>query len=589
MRSLKFLIVVLLFPLGMFAQDVIGLVVDESSSQPLAFATIGVKNTPRGTISNEDGAFVLSGLIVTDTLVVSYLGFFSKEVLVSDLKGNHVVKLRAKSIEIKTFTVSADSDPYFDIIVACRKRLVRKSKHQCKAYLELHTNVNDTPGEIIEMYYNADLRSGNMHDLAYKSGRQALAKIDNSFFLSLSTSSIFQKFKLAEGNVDMPDNPLEMSKKKMKKTYDLSLLSSGDDDYYHLQFKPKIDANKIFEGEIWIDKATYDPIEVKLNIEYAAVKPFVPIFSTDSLADTFMQITQRFNSFEDHVLPSLLRFEYGFDSYTPIDTRYPISVKNLGAIKSVRSDGVMYYYDYNDPFFTPQFDYAVELNDYQKIQNTPYHPNFWKVESALVESERMEKSIGFFEQHGRLTNHGDKPLDTLFVGMGSYMDHTNSFWSDSTRLRMNIDFINTASGPDNDVYNSAPIRTKYHLDAKVYLDIVETADTLFYFTQSVFDVYNSYYNLPVDSLTNDFVNIYFDLTEMARRELERRLDAETDLTVEKIDALYRTQMAALRKKHETYLDETGSGRKFRELQLYNEEVDAVLGVNNFEFFEQKGD
>ncbi len=585
MHLLRILFVLLFIPLGLFSQgDVTGVVVDESTNEPLAFASIGVKSTARGTISNEDGAFVLSGLSLTDTLVVSYLGYYSAEFVLRDLNIENVIRLRPKSIEIKTFTVSADSDPYFDIIVACRKRLVRKSKHQCKAYLELHTNVNDTPGEIIDMYYNADLRSGNLNDLSYKSGRQALAKIDNSFFLSLSTTSIFQTFKLAEGNVDMPDNPLEMSKKKMMKTYELSLLSSDADDYYHLQFKPKKDADKIFEGEIWIDKSTYDPIEVKLKIEYAAVKPFVPIFPTDSLADTFMQITQRFNRVDDHVLPSLLRFEYGFDSYTPIDTRYPISVKNLGSIKPVRSDGVMYYYDYDDPFFTPVFDYAVDLNDYQKIQNTPYHPNFWQVESALVESERMEKSIAFFEQHGRLTNHGDTPLDTLFVGMGSYMDHTNSFWSDSTRLAMNEDFLRTATKADNDVYNSAPIRTKYLLDVKVYLDIVETPDTLFYYTESVFDVYNSYFNLPFDSLTNDFVNIYFDLAEIARRELEQRLASEPDLTTDKIAMIYQTQMVALRKKHEKYMDDTGSGRKFKELRLYNIEVDAVLGVNNFEFF-----
>jgi hypothetical protein len=585
MQRIVFFVLSCFLPFYGFTQSAVeGKVIDAETKAPLPFATIGVKGTPYGTIANEDGVFRMSRIAETDTLVVGFLGYFSQELLPKDLRENGIVLMKPKAIQIKTFTVSGDSEPYFDIIVACRKRLLKKSRLECKAYLELHTQVNDTRSEIIEMYYNADLRSGNMNALTYKSGRQAIAKVNNSFFLNLSTSSIFQKFNLVVGDVDMPDSPLEMNKKGMMKTYELSLLSSDDDDYYHLMFKPKTDENKIFGGEIWIEKETFNPIEIKLKIEQAVVKPFIPIFPTDSLADIFMQITQRFDVFDDVLVPSLQRFEYGFDSYTPYDTRFPISPRNLGAIKPIRSDGVMYYYDYDQPFIKPKYKYVVELNDYQKIQNTPYHANFWNVESALVESDRMEQSLSFFKQYGRLSNQGSTQLDDLFLGMGTYMDHTNSFWSDSLRLRVNTDFLNTEVS-SHEGFHSVPIRSRYQLSTQVYLDVVETSDTLFYFTETVFDIYNSFYNLESDSMTNVFVNLYFDLAEVARREIEKEIESLETLSVERINAIYDKQMTALYYRQQRYLDETSSGRNIEALQKYNSEIKESLSVDNFEVFQ----
>lgn len=574
----------MLLPFGVFAQSPLeGRIVDAKTNAALPFASIGIKGTPYGTIANEDGVFRIGRVGEKDTLVVGFLGYIPQEVSPEDLRENSLVLMQPKAIQIRTFTVSGDSEPYFDIIVSCRKRLLKKSRRECKAYLELHTEVSDTRSEIIEMYYNADLRSGNMNALTYKSGRQAIAKVENSFFLNLSTSSIFQKFNLVERDVDMPSNPLEMNKKRMMKVYELSLLSSNDDDYYHLMFKPKADENKIFEGEIWIDKETFNPIEIKLKIEQAVVKPFIPIFPTDSLADIFMHITQRFDVFEEDLVPSLQRFEYGFDSYTPYDIRFPISAQNLGAVKPIRSDGVMYYYDYGDPFIEPEYKYVVELNDYQKIQNTPYHAEFWKVESALVESDRMEQSLSFFEEYGRLSNHNSTALDDLFQGMGTYLDHTNSFWSDSLRLRMNTDFLE-AKMSNHEGYQAIPIRSRYKLSTQIYLDIVETSDTLLYFTETVFDIYNSFYNLEGDSLTNVFINLYFDIAETARREIEIKLEALEVLSAENIVAIYNEELSALYYRQERFLDETSSGRSVEDLKRYNSEMKESLGVDNFEMF-----
>ena len=59
-----------------------GIIVDEENSEPLPFATIGLKNKGRGTVTNNNGEF---GLKITpdlynDTLSVSYLGYMRSEI-----------------------------------------------------------------------------------------------------------------------------------------------------------------------------------------------------------------------------------------------------------------------------------------------------------------------------------------------------------------------------------------------------------------------------------------------------------------------------------------------------------------------------
>jgi hypothetical protein len=68
-----------------------GLITDSETSSPLSFATIGLKNQGRGTVSNNNGEF---GLNITadsydDTLYVSYLGYIGREIPVKSFAGNN--------------------------------------------------------------------------------------------------------------------------------------------------------------------------------------------------------------------------------------------------------------------------------------------------------------------------------------------------------------------------------------------------------------------------------------------------------------------------------------------------------------------
>jgi len=80
-----------------------GLIVDDETSEALPFATIGLLNTGRGTVSNNNGEFGLKITpdLLNDTLFISYLGYFGREVPVRQSLGNNfTISMKREFISI---------------------------------------------------------------------------------------------------------------------------------------------------------------------------------------------------------------------------------------------------------------------------------------------------------------------------------------------------------------------------------------------------------------------------------------------------------------------------------------------------------
>lgn len=67
-------------------RSVTGLILDAESGDPMPFATIGLKNEGRGTVSNNNGEFSLkiAPAYLRDTILISYLGYLGKEIPVAE-------------------------------------------------------------------------------------------------------------------------------------------------------------------------------------------------------------------------------------------------------------------------------------------------------------------------------------------------------------------------------------------------------------------------------------------------------------------------------------------------------------------------
>ncbi|MFH6771150.1 SusC/RagA family TonB-linked outer membrane protein [Gaetbulibacter aestuarii] len=89
-KQLLFLLFAM-FPLAMLAQHTVSGVVTDETNFPLPGASIVVKGTSKGEVTDFDGKFKITLSETPSTLVVSYLGYVTKEVIITDQKTISIV------------------------------------------------------------------------------------------------------------------------------------------------------------------------------------------------------------------------------------------------------------------------------------------------------------------------------------------------------------------------------------------------------------------------------------------------------------------------------------------------------------------
>ncbi|WP_109829238.1 carboxypeptidase-like regulatory domain-containing protein [Reichenbachiella versicolor] len=94
------------------AQSIGGSVMDSLTNEPLPFASISVKGTGKGTVTNIDGDFLIdiSKLSNSDIISISYIGYQSQNFTPKTLINNPNVKLSAAAVSLEEIIVSADKE-----------------------------------------------------------------------------------------------------------------------------------------------------------------------------------------------------------------------------------------------------------------------------------------------------------------------------------------------------------------------------------------------------------------------------------------------------------------------------------------------
>ncbi|AWX45595.1 hypothetical protein HME9304_02622 [Flagellimonas maritima] len=90
-----------------------GEVVDEASKKPLVFASLAVEGTNISTITNTEGSFILKvpNNITDGTVVVSFLGYKSKDIELSELKPNkNKISLQVSLTELSEVNINVPKD-----------------------------------------------------------------------------------------------------------------------------------------------------------------------------------------------------------------------------------------------------------------------------------------------------------------------------------------------------------------------------------------------------------------------------------------------------------------------------------------------
>ena len=526
--------------------------VDAETGAPLVYCHVYFPRLQSGTITNQDGAFDLKDVAPGDSVRISYVGYETRNLVVADILAEPRVAMTQQSIVLDETVVVSEDALLYKAVAKCRQRMLRQPEQVSKAYFHLETVSEDVPLEMMQCYYNAQTKGCHVNKLDLKNGRAGLPSPEDGYYVSLNTSKAIAMFDLTNPNFQFPGNPLQLRRNECRKQFNLVRLPSfSDAQTLHIAFMPKTSDNRYFEGELWMDAGTYALKKIVLVCTDAQLHPFKPISEQSVIRSVSFQITQTFVqeggfSFLNHV-----DFSYDLQFLTRVE-------KELTPL-DVHTQGLLYMYDRGAQFILPFFSYDERHNDYRKISFLPYDDAFWEESWGFKFSALQLKRLAWLREQGVLLNFKD-----VLRQSGLFLSN-NVLWSEN-RIKLNY-------------HPEAEIKNRLSMTVQLFLDVNETEDGMRYTSATYLDAFRSYNFMGDSDEIRCYVNMFFDLAEIARRDLLAKLESgpHTEAFARKA---YQDARNDLKLTLARFTRETQYGRQRLELQKWNSEIRARLDIDN---------
>ena len=254
-----------------------GIITDFETGEPLPFATIGIMSKGKGTVTNNNGEFGLkiSHDCLNDSLSVSYLGFYNREIPVRQALGNNFdIKMRREYISIPEIIIRNQAP----------QEILRK------AYNSISHNYGTTPAAMNAFYREAVIKKSVLQNYSeailqiYKSSYSGAIfgdqikivksrKIENAEIkdtLTVRLKAGLSSCLLLDG----ARNPFDFIQPENYLLYDYrmtDIVTVDEESAFLIEFEQKPGTDlPLFKGSIYIN--TYDyaiiQVEFELNPDY---------------------------------------------------------------------------------------------------------------------------------------------------------------------------------------------------------------------------------------------------------------------------------------------------------------------------------
>jgi hypothetical protein len=554
--------------------EVQGRIFNKETKEPIPYVNISIYQSQYGTISDITGNFKISVPSVNDTLYVSHIGFKKQLIPLTEKDTFYTIYLEQNIQLLNAVTITAPDYSYLcDLLIDCKKNLPIENR-TTKAYYELKSYSGGNQIELLEAFYNAELKGYDLCELELKTGRFALKKSGNSFFNSLESSRAIILDRLFAENEYFPQSPLAFSASKMKKKFWMELekkyLENTSDSVYVIRYQPKDTSGVFFNGQIWVNPQKKQVIKITFDCRNCQVSPFIPLFETDNLSNISLNITKTFMEIDNKMFFNHIDFSYRFDYDSRIG--YADNVKY-----NILTNAVLHIYDYENSFFIPKFSFNENcVSDYFKIAAMPYNIFFWENNSEFGIIDYNNQNSSFYKENEAFNSRNwymnNQSIKKVYEG-------PFIAWSEKRILIKGITGDTLISNASNPGF----IADRYNLSVKIFMDINTYADSTNVLTSTVFDPWETFYHLPVDTATNCFLNIYFDICEYERRIFVGKIQGLGN-NKDEILRKYEEMNADLDKLKNQYLQEVDRGTNRKELEEWNQYIVDNLGINNMRLF-----
>jgi len=373
-----------------------GVIFDDETFEPLPFATVGLKNKGRGTVSNNNGEFgmKITSDLINDTLSVSYLGYLRMEIPVKQVSGNNFkISMKREFISIPEIiirnqipqeiiykAVSAISDNYCRTPAYMtgfyREGVLKKQELQnySEAIIQIYKTSYSglTQGDQIKVFKSRKIDNINRSDtlaVRLKAGLSTCLELDGVKyifdFLDRASMSDY-RYRLAD------------------------IVTYNDETAYEIDFEQREDVDlPLYKGIIYINTTDYAILHSEFELDQALIH---------KMKSSFISSTTR-----------------GFNTW-PVSVKYSVTYRKVNDkyfINHVRGD-MLFASKKKKKLFNTQFNVFFELaitdidlknvKRFEKEQLAPIHsifsktiprydPSFWGNQDFLRPEDNLLKAL----------------------------------------------------------------------------------------------------------------------------------------------------------------------------------------------------
>ncbi len=378
----------------------------------------------------------------------------------------------------------------------------------------------------------------------------------------MNLSKAFSLYNITRVSKTLPLNPYQLSKRKLKKTYELEVLEYNN-EYLKIEFIPRNLNENYYSGVIWLDSSDYSLL--KLEIVGGNKKNlFVPIGITE-VEELNYKISYNYSKRQGNYKLSHISINYHSNIHNEIS-------------REINTEAILYITQYNESFYSPHFKFQHGISDYRALSIVPDTIifNCLSKDGNFLLSKEQQYNLKTLKEEGEGFNSSDFGKE-LF-------ENNYVIWSKdriSMKKTKKTIKINGVKNIDYQIDRYGFKSDMLEINTDIYFDLEESSEGILVETSSIFDIYNSYNHLSEDLLFQAYVNIYFDLVEIYRLKFLGQLDVES-MGREEINDVFKQIVAQLEDDQSLLRKDSFAGQDINKLKMWNDFVDNELGINNFE-------
>lgn len=538
-----------------------GYIIDQQSREPIGYAAVYHPALKTGVIADANGYFRINVRDEQDSLVFSAVGY-------KQLKqpSQRIILLQPDITTLGTVEVQAHPDLYYFRCIDSCLRVKQVFNGTSRAVYYQTSSIDSQAVEQIEAYYNAALSGYEIRKLEMKAGRLGIRPLHDHFYISFENARAITRLPVREKARYFPMQPLHMTTDQMAKHYTTELLdqyrNASGERLLHLRCLPRNRTGDAFTTEVILNMTRHYIVQIRWKGNTTDQHPFVP-FHNDSIKQVEWDLHRTYTLQHDTLFFQHLDFTY---------TVHYLRKRKLQPDAAFRAttQAVLYAYAPRQPFLLPSFEFeGIQPDEYRKINALGYHEFFWNNHQEYRISERQDFSK-FFEDPSVYSTR------TVFSKNGpgrGIFEYPYVHWS-RNRIRIKSLTGDTVASPRTITTE----REQYQLEVKLMAEFDTLNGLRQLRTAVIFDPFFSYWRVDEDSLTQPFVNIFFDLCEVQRRLLQKKFEQRSDPELlTEIQTAYRKWFERFR---EDFFREVQRGRNISALEKYSGIIEKELVIRN---------